>query len=108
MPAPGPGTRPTKGPGARREDLGDEILDLKKALNSARQDLQLEKVLVMVVLVLVCPGGCFNWVAGQVKSRRLEGSSGKRKLLKEEVKEEVEMPSRAHLTFRYLLNQNLG
>ena len=43
-----------------------------------------------------------------MKSRRLEGSSGKRKLLKEEVKEEAELPSRAHLTFRYLPYQGLG
>ena len=82
----------TRKPDAKPEELASEIIELKKALNSARQDLQMEKV----------------------RSRRLE-SCGGRKRGKEEppagaVVGEVEpkvageggggQPSRAHLTFR--------
>ena len=81
-----PGGAPrTRKPEAKPEELAGEIIELKKALNSARQDLQMEKV----------------------RSRRLE-SCGVKKRLKEEpsvVEPEAKVgeepgPSRAHLTFR--------
>ena len=40
---PVPGKQKTT-PLRREDELADEIMDLKKALNSARQDLQMEKV----------------------------------------------------------------
>ena len=43
LPAPGPGVRAKKEVRGE-EDLAGEILDLKKALNTARQDLMVEKV----------------------------------------------------------------
>lgn len=83
LPPPG-GLNRTKKSDAKPEELASEIIELKKALNSARQDLQMEKV----------------------KSRRLE-SCGGRKRAKEDSgagdsdpKVGEGVPSRAHLTFR--------
>ena len=41
LPVPG---KQKSAPLRREDELADEIMDLKKALNSARQDLQMEKV----------------------------------------------------------------
>ena len=81
-----PGGAPrTRKPEAKPEELAGEIIELKKALNSARQDLQMEKV----------------------RSRRLESSGVKKRLKEEPLVVELEAkvseepaPSRAHLTFR--------
>jgi hypothetical protein len=47
LPAAGGSIRPARRAERGEEDLAGEVIDLKKALNTARQDLQMEKVTVV-------------------------------------------------------------